>query len=105
MQNQHQQQNPPDRYEPRRSQSRQRVPVQDPLLYATFVSTAVKERNPFLLTWKAITKTLRVLFYLPRNRKKSKQRLHHMQSQVARIKGFIDASTPPKYGTQLDMTR
>ncbi len=77
----------------------------NPLMTATFISTAVRERNPFTQGVREIWQGVRKLLGLRRNMKLAGQRLEILESRLAQVQACIDAPYHQGVGERLDKLR
>ena len=76
-----------------------------PIVNASFISTMMKERNPFLLFTREIARMVQVITNLKKNMQASNSRIEQLQSQVERIEGYIDNKANKKAGSKLNTFR
>jgi hypothetical protein len=62
----------------------------DSLIYATFISTAIKERNPWKQILAEIVYRVRHLIHFRRNMRASEERLAQLESQLQTVKNCME---------------
>lgn len=74
----------------------------NPLLWASLISTMWRERNPFVLLLKDIQHQLQIMIQLRQNLAASKKRIEKLEKQSNQIATLIEEGRPNKTGYNIN---
>ncbi|MBX2860037.1 MAG: hypothetical protein KTR14_02300 [Vampirovibrio sp.] len=77
----------------------------DPLVYATFLSTSLQERNVLVLAVQSVQQWVKVLIGLPAKMKAIKVRLAQLEARQDALTKTVDAGRYTTVGQKINMLR